>query len=134
MFVNVKRYADLLYQEMRKYMPGPHAKFLEEIDRTSNIRSYVNDNRNNAELVAAYNGAVQGVHDFRTKHIQLVSRYIILPSRQSKPAQNRPRNLAGISSHTSTDPDGLQELVGTGGTKLVPFLKRARDETGAASV
>ena len=115
-------------------MPGPHATFLEEIEQTSNIRSFVNGHLDNAELGAAYDGAIRGVHEFRSKHIQLVSRYIILPSRQSKQAEDGPRNLAGISTHKSTDQSQVQDLVGTGGTRLVPFLRKARDETIAASV
>ena len=32
-------------QDMRKYMPGPHRRFLEHMERISNIREYVTSNR-----------------------------------------------------------------------------------------
>ena len=97
-------------------MPGPHANLISDIESIANIRQYVVEHGDNAVLTAAYNAAVASVSDFRDQHIRIATRYVILPSRmasQEKPAQG---------------------LIGTGGTKLVPFLRQARDETLAAAV
>jgi indoleamine 2,3-dioxygenase len=70
----------------------------------------------------------------RDKHIQIVSRYVILQARgarresQAKPSQPAPQNLATAA------PADSKKLRGTGGTALIPFLKQARDETGEPAI
>jgi indoleamine 2,3-dioxygenase len=121
--------------EMRKYMPGPHSRFLYDIEAIANIREYVDSHQNNIALLNAYNGAVASLSGFRDKHIQLVTRYIILPSRMAKPNQVSGRvDLATSSTKLVNGKASFQELVGTGGTKLMPFLKTSRDETMEATV
>ena len=121
--------------EMRKYMPGPHARFLYDIEAVANIRDYVDSHQRNVDLVTAYNDAVASLGGFRDKHIQLVTRYIILPSRMGKPQQSTGRiDLATSSTKMACGKEAVQELVGTGGTKLMPFLKTSRDETMEATV
>lgn len=116
-------------------MPGPHARFLEDVAAVASIRSYVTSHMDSFELVTSYDSAVESLREFRNKHIQLVSRYIILPSRMSHQDRNVGRNnLAIASSQVASAPAASQSLVGTGGTKLVPFLRKARDETAAAFV
>ena len=44
--------------EMRKYMPGPHRRFLEDVTRVANIRDYVEAHRNNRELTVAYDACL----------------------------------------------------------------------------
>ena len=90
----------------------------------------------------------------RDKHIQMVSRYIIVKSRESRstshsqlpsphstaplPLPSKPLNLA--SAHKAHAGDGkggannAKKLRGTGGTALIPFLKQARDETGEPAI
>jgi indoleamine 2,3-dioxygenase len=121
--------------EMRKYMPGPHSRFLYDIETIANIRNYVDSHQNNVALLNAYNDAVASLSGFRDKHIQLVTRYIILPSRMAKPDQSPDRvDLATSSTKLVCGKASIQELVGTGGTKLMPFLKTSRDETMEAKV
>jgi indoleamine 2,3-dioxygenase len=121
--------------EMRKYMPGPHARFLYDVEAIANIRDYVDDSRENAELGQAYNDAVAALSGFRDKHIQLVTRYIILPSRMAPPKQDFGRvDLATSTTKLACGKQSTQEMVGTGGTKLMPFLKTSRDETMEATV
>jgi indoleamine 2,3-dioxygenase len=121
--------------EMRKYMPGPHSRFLYDIEAIANIREYVDSHQNNIALLNAYNGAIASLSGFRDKHIQLVTRYIILPSRMAKPNQVSGRvDLATSSTKLVNGKASFQELVGTGGTKLMPFLKTSRDETMEATV
>lgn len=114
------------HDEVRDYMPGPHKRFLEYISKAQSIRKAVQDSpQTETELRTAYVAAVEALSSFRDKHIQIVTRYIILPSRQTGSSEMTQRNLATVSSEKSGD----QELTGTGGTTLVPFLKQARDET-----
>jgi indoleamine 2,3-dioxygenase len=121
--------------EMRKYMPGPHSRFLYDIEAIANIRDYVDSRQHNAPLLNAYNEAVASLSGFRDKHIQLVTRYIILPSRMAKPDRSSNRvDLATSSTKLACGKASIQELVGTGGTKLMPFLKTSRDETLEAKV
>jgi indoleamine 2,3-dioxygenase len=114
-------------------MPGPHAAFLQDITATVQLRQYVEVNPNNAELSTAYNNAVASLSAFRDKHIQLVTRYIIVPSRTRNPSAKM--NEVDLAAKLTRTTNGAkQELIGTGGTTLVPFLQQSRDETKAAAV
>lgn len=84
----------------------------------------------------AFEGATRALAEFRNKHLQMVTRYIIIPSRQ--PNGNQGVNLATASSRLKglpsskgkeAEPTVKGELTGTGGTALLPFLKQSRDET-----
>lgn len=123
------------HAEMRQYMPGPHARFLADIEAIANIRSYVDSHRENDVLLSAFNEAVAALSGFRDKHIALVTRYIIIPSRMGKPASavNR-RDIASLSTQMAHDKPQTRELIGTGGTKLIPFLRTSRDETSETAV
>jgi indoleamine 2,3-dioxygenase len=123
------------HAEMRQYMPGPHARFLEDVEAIANIRSYVDSHRKNIELLSAFNEAVAALSGFRDKHIALVTRYIIIPSRMGKPASAIVRrDIASLSTKMALEKPQTRELVGTGGTKLIPFLRTSRDETVEATV
>ncbi|KOS19857.1 Indoleamine 2 [Escovopsis weberi] len=123
--------------EMRKYMPGPHARFLEDVSRAANIRPYVEAHRDNHELCLAYDACLAMLSAFRDKHIAIVTRYIINPSRRviarsrsrSPAAARRRMDLAAASRKTQA-----HKQTGTGGTALIPFLKQARDETGEPAI
>lgn len=116
-------------------MPGPHRRFLEALSAMSNVRSYVTSPQAESPLKEAYNAAVLALSTFRDIHIQMVSRYIIMPARSNAPADQRLKiNLATASTHlkclSDTTPNGL---FGTGGTNLIPFLKQTRDATKFAT-
>ncbi|PHH59845.1 hypothetical protein CDD81_2452 [Ophiocordyceps australis] len=124
-------------QEMRKYMPGPHARFLEDVTRVANIREFVQSHRDNHELCLAYDACLAMLSAFRDKHIAIVARYIITPSREARarsrsrtpePTSRKLLNLATASSKNAS------QHTGTGGTALMPFLKQARDETAEPAV
>lgn len=123
------------HQEMRQYMPGPHARFLDDIEAVANIRGYVDDHRDNEQLLTAYNSVVAALSGFRDKHIQLVTRYIILPSRLPRLPRDGDRvSIASASTKMASVAPATQDLVGTGGTKLIPFLRMSRDETRDTAV
>lgn len=124
--------------EMRKYMPGPHKRFLEHVESVSNIREYVVSNRSNRALVTAFDACLAMLRTFRDKHIQMVSRYIIIKSRESR-SHSRSLSPKQASAQRVNIANTLQrgdskKLRGTGGTALIPFLKQARDETGEPAI
>jgi indoleamine 2,3-dioxygenase len=125
-------------QEMRQYMPGAHRRFLEHMESVANIREFVTSNRNDRTLTTAYDACLAMLRSLRDKHIQLVSRYIIIKSRETRshsrsisPKEGNAQrvNLANTMART-----GSKKLRGTGGTALIPFLKQARDETGEPAI
>jgi indoleamine 2,3-dioxygenase len=125
-------------QDMRSYMPGPHRRFLEHMEEVANIRQFVTSNRSNRALTTAYDACLAMLRTLRDKHIQLVSRYIIIKSRETRSnsrsispqhAKTQRVNLANTVART-----GSKKLRGTGGTALIPFLKQARDETGEPAI
>jgi indoleamine 2,3-dioxygenase len=138
--------------EMRAYMPGPHRRFLQHVERVANIHDFVTAHPENRALSTAYDACLAMLRAFRDTHIQMVSRYIVIKSRegsrsgnsQSPPGnqhQTKRMNLALASSDggstgtiNTRESRSLKRLRGTGGTALIPFLKQARDETGEPAI
>lgn len=129
--------------EMRKYMPGPHRRFLEDVTMVANIRDYVESHTNDRELTLAFDACLAMLSAFRDKHIAIVTRYIIIKSRESRahsrsqsPEHTRRKvDIATSSRHDHNDKSKKKKnLKGTGGTALIPFLKQARDETGEPAI
>jgi len=127
-------------QDMRRYMPGPHRRFLEHTEQVANIRDYVTSNRSNRALTTAYDACLAMLRALRDKHIQLVSRYIIIKSRESRShsrslsPQTAKSTRVNLANTLARDGSGNKKLRGTGGTALIPFLKQARDETGEPAI
>lgn len=135
--------------EMRRYMPGPHARFLKDVFAVANIRDFVETHSDDPALSLAYDACLAMLSTFRDKHIGIVSRYIIIPSKQVR-ARSRSRSPEATRQHVNlasasrqgrdgqkpgqAPGDGNKKLTGTGGTALIPFLKQARDETGEPAV
>lgn len=122
-------------QEMRRYMPARHADFLNDCENVANIRQYVEANTDDEKLCLAYDACLAMLSAFRDKHIAIVTRYVINPSREVRarsrsPEAARGRNNLAVASRKG---DGKSQK-GTGGTALIPFLKQARDETGAPAI
>ncbi|KAJ5189718.1 hypothetical protein N7472_008732 [Penicillium cf. griseofulvum] len=114
-------------QQMRDYMPGPHRRFLEDLSARSNVRPFILDSTVQS-LRDAYNAAVNELKAFRDTHIQMVTRYIVMASRQPSPVEQAKGriNLATASSQMK-ETGAKTKLAGTGGTDLIPFLKKTRD-------
>ncbi|KAK4183978.1 putative indoleamine 2,3-dioxygenase [Podospora australis] len=121
------------HQEVRGYMPDGHRRFLEFVEnkypgglRTAvEIMASEDDNAQQEDVKVAFREATNALAEFRNKHLQIVARYIIIPSRQaSQRGAGLVKNLATISASETK-----KELTGTGGTALLPFLKQSRDGT-----
>ncbi|KAK6600417.1 Indoleamine 2,3-dioxygenase 1 [Botrytis cinerea] len=115
-------------EEMRNYMPGTHRAFLNQISEISPIHNYVDSSICSSSVTKAYNHAVETLTEFRNIHIQIVTRYIINPSRKAM-AQGTEKENAGLNLAVATTKKGGKDVRGTGGTQLIPFLKQSRDET-----
>ena len=134
------------HKEVRGYMPGPHRRFLEHVGSLTSLRQAVDGAP--GQLVSAFQDATNALAAFRSKHLAIVTRYIVLPSKQKRtgPANSSGRGLAGTPqassttplyayspSRPSTEPHAPPEkFTGTGGTDLLPFLRQTRDETLSA--
>ena len=101
----LKAYLDQLHI----YRPPGHRNFIDAVRTQSTLRQFVLDT-DARELTLAYNGIIQAVADFRSRHLEYAASYI----------QKQGKTSAG------NDPD-----VGTGGTPFMRYLKKHRDETKA---
>ncbi|KAK8070053.1 Indoleamine 2-3-dioxygenase [Apiospora phragmitis] len=135
------------HDEVRDYMPGPHRRFLVHVSQQGSLRELAQKLQQSATsdeqqriFCDAYIRATEALGGLRNKHIQVVTRYIILPARRAaremletenegEKALKR-QNLATSSAVNSQGSAAEEpELRGTGGTTLIPFLKQSRDET-----
>lgn len=81
--------------EMRKYMPGPHARFLNDVQAVANIRDFVDDHQSDVRLCIAYDACLSMLRVLRDKHIAIVTRYIVVPSREVR-ARSRSRSPEAV--------------------------------------
>ncbi|KAK8097222.1 Indoleamine 2-3-dioxygenase [Apiospora kogelbergensis] len=145
------------HEEVRDYMPGPHRRFLVHVSQQGSIRELAQklqqqpggpSDKHQTRFCASYVKATETLGFLRNKHIQIVTRYIILPAKRAAreltaeghhggEAGLKKQNLATSSAVKSQGQAGGvaedPELRGTGGTTLIPFLKQSRDETFEAS-
>ena len=99
---------------MRDYMLPRHRAFLKVLSSLRmSVRQYVTDSKDR-ELVMSYNAAVEALADFRSEHVVLATRYILLQK--------------SYSVNASLD------TKGTGGTDFMHFLKNVRDDTLALKI
>lgn len=104
----LKRFLD----ELHRYRPVAHRRFIEDIGAHSTLREFVGDS-GSPSLKLAFNACLDQVARFRTRHLEYAASYI--------------NKQAG--SISGNDPD-----VGTGGTPFMKYLKKHRDENRAQLV
>ncbi|KAJ5472056.1 Indoleamine 2-3-dioxygenase [Penicillium diatomitis] len=115
--------------EMREYVPGSHRRFLQDVEAVANIRSYVRTRPTDLALQSAYDACLLVLRNMRDRHIQVVSRYIVVQSRMNQQTPE-PDMYPTAMNLATLGPKNSKGLFGTGGTALIPFLKQPRDETG----
>ncbi|CAC5409644.1 IDO [Mytilus coruscus] len=98
--------------KMRDHMPNAHKKFIETISEKSNIRTYVVKS-DDESLKQCFNQVLEAMIDFRSYHLQVVTKYVVVMSNR----QTRNQEYESLSKK------------GTGGTSLLPFLKSIRQST-----
>jgi indoleamine 2,3-dioxygenase len=99
--------------KMRRYMTKKHRDFLELVDKLPSIRDLVGEKRDDDELQHAFERVLEALRRFRTKHVAVVTRYVVQPG-------NAAARTAGKV---------VVQEKGTAGTLPIPFLKTYRDET-----
>lgn len=136
-----KPVAKSYHEEVRAYMPGPHRRFLEYVERSDSISALAGLPTSGPEherMQEAYAAAIKTLTEFRTGHVGIVTAYIIIPSRKAAAEvkdKDKALNLATMSTMQQNEKKGAgkesadDQLTGTGGTALLPFLKQSRDET-----
>ena len=120
--------------EMRSYMPGPHARFLNDVSAAANIRSFVSSRPNDKPLTLAYDACLAMLRALRDKHIRMVSRYIIVKSRESR---SHERSLSPTAAPPVTQPlnlaSGTRTATGASGPPLSAPAQRVKDRTHSGS-
>ncbi|KAK4224226.1 Indoleamine 2,3-dioxygenase [Podospora fimiseda] len=132
------------HQEVRAYMPEGHRRFLAHVEERwpgglrRGVEGLLEGTAREEERIGlreAFKAATDALAGFRNRHLRIVTRYIVIPSRQGGVGQGKATklNLATASSKLAKteEKEGSvnAELTGTGGTALLPFLKQSRDET-----
>lgn len=114
---------------MRLYMPAEHRQLVNDVAAlpehaaprhfVAALRRRPADSLSESahRVLVLWERCVATLREFRTEHLKIATLYIVQQSAR-----------AGPHSHTQTRPVPHGQK-GTGGTELVPFLKKARDET-----
>ncbi|KAG8931656.1 hypothetical protein FRC01_000991 [Tulasnella sp. 417] len=120
--------------KMEQYMPRHHRAFLQHL-RAANqthVRALVAANTSSGpigvSLQAAYDEAVMALKRFRDGHIRIATLYIVSQARKNA----QPPTSKG--NETKPSAPVVEEVRGTGGTSLVPFLKECRDNTAKTAL
>lgn len=115
-----KRADRTFMSRMRRYMPGPHRQYLE------NLRSVRALAMRTPEIWKPYNGAVAALKNLRDLHIRIVALYVVTKANSSPPSHFR----------SPEDDEALPERQGpargTGGSEVSNLLKAGRDATHRA--
>ncbi|XP_067681103.1 myoglobin-like [Haliotis asinina] len=97
--------------EMRNYMPPAHKQLLVDVMNMPRKLTFMVEDSEDTNLTTAYNKCLTALTQFRSYHVQVVTKYVVSASKK----ENRE------NSHLANK--------GTGGTDLLPFLKALRDDT-----
>ncbi|KAG8986242.1 hypothetical protein FRB90_004130 [Tulasnella sp. 427] len=125
--------------KMEQYMPRHHRAFLQHL-RAANqthVRALVAANSPassgtiGVKLQAAFDEAVMALKRFRDGHIRIATLYIVSQARKNAAAASA---SSSMKSGKQVGPPAVEEVRGTGGTSLVPFLKECRDNTAKTAL
>lgn len=110
---------------MRSYMLPAHKQLIEDISSQPPLKTFVQQ-QDSQRLSQAFQDCVTKLVAFRSYHINVVSRFIVVPAARAR----KIRAQAGGENEDiiSRAPTALEE-VGTGGSSIMSFLKTVRDHT-----
>ena len=129
---------DKEFLDMQKWhMPRSHRQFLLALSLQPSLREYVQHHKTNEVLVTAYNNCIKELGHFRSQHINLITRYIVIPAQKQKEknqvglSTNEEMKGASATHGKSEEKKGEGTLAerGTGGAPFMVFLKAVRDDT-----
>ncbi|KAK7111467.1 myoglobin-like [Littorina saxatilis] len=100
---------------MRGYMPPAHRRFIEAVENQKKTLHSLLESSKDEELHKTHNALLSAMVDFRSYHIQIVTKYIVQAS--SKVKQSDEKRFESL------------DQKGTGGTSILPFLKELRQDT-----
>jgi indoleamine 2,3-dioxygenase len=95
----------------RKHMPKLHRELLDKMSQLPSVRDHL-IRLGDLSLINAFNDVVDQLAKFRSQHIILVTRYIIIPKAKLSNSLNK-----------------SLDAKGTGGSHFMNFLKSSRNET-----
>lgn len=104
-----------ILSEMKNYMPGGHRRFLEEIATQPSLLDLIGDQVTASTARSRLVECREELQKWRSKHIAIVTRYIVLPAQSAARAKGK-------------DTCTLQ-VVGTAGSSPLPFLKQVKNDT-----
>jgi indoleamine 2,3-dioxygenase len=93
--------------ELHAYRPPAHRLFIEAVQSQSTLRAFVLQQKQH-DLTELYNGIVEQVFQFRSRHLEYAASYI---------------------NKQASRGDGNPTDIGTGGTPFMNYLKKHRDES-----
>lgn len=110
---------------MRDYMPPAHRQLIKDISLQPSLKSFV-EQQGSERLNQAFQLCVTKLLALRSYHINVVSRFVIVPAARAR--QLRDQSQTSEGDVISKAPTGLEER-GTGGSGIMSFLKTVRDQT-----
>jgi indoleamine 2,3-dioxygenase len=109
-------YEEKYLDNMKKYMPLKHRKYLEKIESFENIKDLIKKNSNNSKLLKNYNKCVLQLLNFRKAHMGIVKIYVInfIKNKEEIIYKTKKKNELFIKKSINAQ--------GTGGTNINIFL------------
>ena len=95
-------------------MPPAHRQLIETLSALPPLRDLISS-CSSSDLCQAYNACVSALLDFRRYHLNIATKYVVMPANQARAA--------------SCPLGGMATIKGTGGSDLMVFLKGPRDNT-----
>lgn len=106
------RHSGSLLLDMRQYMPRGHRQFLEQVDKLPSLETLL-EIQHDQRCTELLNTCREALVKWRNKHINIVTRYIMLPAQAAARRNGLPK----------------LQVAGTAGSSPITFLKTVRDET-----
>lgn len=108
-------------------MPPSHKHFIEDISSRPSLRNFVLQQADE-RLTRTFEKCVARLVDFRSSHINIVTRYITIPASRARQLRADKQGLVDELDAVRKAPAALEER-GTGGSGIMVFLKTVRNET-----